>query len=290
MNDPTPSLPSRLHYTLITAVLALSLLAGCGRASRSEAPPPPTAVSPTVAAGDAQSLKVGAPVAAGRSLIVTMDVSLKVDDVDQARARIRGEVERAGGYVADATSSGAGEDRRAHLELRVPASKVRDVREGLGAVGEITSDVEKVQDVTEERADLKARLHNARVQEKRVLEIMTTKTGAIAETVEAERELARIRETIERLEAQERTLDGKVELATLRVTLAARSTPAWQTPGQSISAAGAAGLRGAAAFAVYAAMAFVASAPLLVPVGGVIAALLFAMRAKRRRLDRAMAG
>jgi Domain of unknown function (DUF4349) len=276
------------NKTLILATIALSLVLGAGCA-RSAAPQSESSAAPPVAAAPGD-LKVGAPLAAGRSLIVTLDVGLTVENVDHARARIRGEVERAGGYVADASSSGSGSDRYAHLELRVPSDKVRSLREGLGAVGEITSDVEKVQDVTDERADLKARLRNSRTQEKRVLEIMGQRTGTIAEVVESERELARIRETIERLEAQERAMDGKIELATVRVSLTSHGTPAWQTPGKSISSAASGGLRAAAAFGVYAAMAFVAAAPFLLPLGLVIAAIVYAARGKRRRLERVLAG
>lgn len=139
---------NKLHGLLALAV-ALSVATGCSRAERSPAPSG-VAAAPAAPAGE---MKVGAPVAAGRALVVTMDVGITVADVDQSRAAIRAEVERAGGYVADASSSGGPSERSVQMELRVPSDKVQGVRAALGRVGEITTDVEKVQDVTEERVD-----------------------------------------------------------------------------------------------------------------------------------------
>lgn len=278
-------------HALAAILLALCFTAGCAEKS---APATATRSAPTLASSAAPAggeMKAGAPIAVGRSLIVTMEVGITVADVDKARTTIRDELERAGGYVADASSSGMDESRTVRMELRVPATKVRGIRAALGGIGEVTTDVEKVQDVTEERADLEARLNNARTEEKRVLEIMTAKTGAIHEVLEAEKELARIRESIERMEAQKRSLEGRIDLATVNVTLSTQhGPPAWQTPGKSIGAAARGGAKFAAATAVYAAMAFVAAAPLLLPIAAMVLAIVFMMRSRRRTNDVAPAG
>jgi hypothetical protein len=235
-------------------------------------------------------MKAGAPVAVGRALVVTMDVGITVADVDQSRGAIRAEVERAGGYIADASSSGSSTERSVRMELRIPADKVQGVRAALGRVGEIMSDVEKVQDVTEERADLEARLHNARTSEKRILEIMATKTGAISEVIEAEKEVSRIRESIERMEGQKRSLDGRIDLATVHVTLSGQPQPAaWQTPGKSIASAAHGGVRAAAAAGVYGIMVFVAVAPIMMPIAAIIGGIVLALRARRRVQQEKMA-
>ena len=273
---------------LLGIALALCLVTGCSRGDRSPAPSGPGA---PVAAAQGGEMKTGA-LAAGRSLVVTMEVGLNVADVDASRSSIRGEVERAGGYVADASSSGGtgGDARVVHMELRVPANQVAGVRAALGRFGEVTSDVEKVQDVTEEHADLEARLHNARTSEKRILEIMSTKTGTITEVIDAEKEVSRIRESIERMESQKHALDGRIDLATVRVTLSGPPGPsAWQTPGKSIAGAARGGLRAAAAAAVYATILFVTVAPIALP----IAAIALALRARRRaqrQVQRMMVG
>jgi hypothetical protein len=111
---------------------------------------------------------------------------------------------------------------------------------------------------------------------------MSQKAGSIGDLLAAEKELARVRETVERYEAQKRTLDGRVDLATIHVSLATRPVPAWQTPKTSIARAASEGLRGAVALAVYGAMALVASAPILLPPLAVIAAALALLRNRRR--------
>ncbi len=280
--DPALAPPRGMNklHGLFAIALALSTITGCARADRA---PPPSGVAASAPAAQGGEMKAAAPASAGRALVVTMDVGITVADVDQSRAKIRAEVERAGGYIADASSSGGSGERFVHMQLRVPADKVQGIRGALGQVGEITNDVEKVQDVTEERADLDARLQNARVSEKRILEIMATKTGAIHEVIDAEKEVSRIRESIERMEGQKRALDGRIDLATVNVTLTGQPGPsAWQTPGKSIASAASGGVRAAAAAGVYAVMVVVAVAPIMLPIAALIAGIALALRAKRR--------
>ncbi|MBX3193216.1 MAG: DUF4349 domain-containing protein [Labilithrix sp.] len=287
----------RTNQALGLVVIALALATGAG-CSHDEAPSH-AASAPALAAPAASNAPVsadqppgaGAPLAAGQALIVTMELKMTTSDVRAATARIRGEVERAGGYVSDATESGSDEARTADIEVRVPTDRTKGLRESLASAGQIYSDVEKVEDVTEQRADLKARLQNARVQEKRVLEIMSHKSSTIGEVLEAERELSRVRESIERLEAQERSMEGKIALATVKIHVGREPVvtepepEAWRTPGKSILRAGGAGLRAAAALGVYAAMAIAASAPITIPVGAIVAiAIAFARKRKREQL------
>lgn len=289
---------------LVTIALALSLAAGCSKADRVGAiAAPPAAEAPAAPAGGGErAAAVGAKAPAGegtktavanRALVVTMDVAITVEDVDAVRARIKGRVERAGGYIADASTA----NHHATMDLRIPSSSVGSIHDALRDMGQVTQDAEKVQDVTEERADLEARLKNSRVQEQRVLEIMSKRTGAIAEVISAETELARIRETIERMEAQKRTLDSKIDLATVHVTLDTKSPPlpapeaelpAWKTPWKSISESAKAGGRAAAAFAVYALMVLAATAPFTLPLAAIALGIVYMFKNKKKKQLAAM--
>ncbi|HVH42044.1 MAG TPA: DUF4349 domain-containing protein, partial [Labilithrix sp.] len=220
----------------------------------------------------------------------TMDLSITVEHFDDALARLRASVDRAGGYVSEMHSGGAPGEQTARLEIRVPAERAQGIRGSLTELGEVKNAIEKVEDVTEQRADLEARLANARVQEKRLLEIMANRGGSIADLVETERELARVRENVERLEAQERSIRSKVDLATIHVSLATRSTPAWKTPGTSLYRAARNGAEGAAAVAVYAGMAVLTLAPLLLPIAMLVAAIVVFVRRRRASQLAAHAG
>lgn len=275
---PAPPIPrtmpmSKKLLAVVLSLLVAILASGCAAekaapATRGSHADAPAAVGPNVPPSE-------------RSRIVTMDVAITVDHFDDALARLRASVDRSGGYVSDLRASGAKGEETAHLEIRVPADRAQSVRGSLGELGEVTNASEKVEDVTEQRADIEARLANAKVQEKRLLEIMASKSGSIADLVESEKELARVRENVERLEAQQRSLKGKIDLATIHVSLAQRSTPAWKTPAVSLFRAGKLGVDGACAVAVYGGIAFLTIAPSLLPVLAVIAAVFFFVRRRR---------
>jgi hypothetical protein len=276
--------PSHRLPVFVLSTLMLAAGAGCSKAdSRAASSAAAPAAEAPGGGGAMGGERASADVpAADRALILTVDTSVRVTSVDDASAKVRAAVEKAGGYVSDASVHGDGEARSARLELRVPARGVSSLRTTLAGLGEITSDSEKVEDVTDARADLKARLANARVQEKRILTIMSERAGSIAEVIAAEHELARVRETIERLEAQERTMDGKIAMATVRVSLTGpAAAAAWETPGPSLARAAKNGGRGAAAIAVYGAMAFATVAPTIVPIVGFGLVLYYVLRRRR---------
>jgi hypothetical protein len=121
------------------------------------------------------------------------------------------------------------------------------------------------------------------VQEKRILEIVSGRTGSLADVLEAEKELSRIRENIEKLEAQKTALATQIDYAVVRLSIQPHTKPAWQTPGASLKQAAATGLRGAAAVFVYGGMAFVTVAPTLAPIALVIVGLVLVARRKSKK-------
>src|SRR5690606_29746185 len=130
----------------------------------------------------------------------------------------------------------------ARFELRVPAGELDAFRRGVRTLGDVEAETEEVRDVTEQRADLAARLRSARVAEERLLALLSERAESLADVVAIEDRLAQVRERIEQLEANERGLRDRVELATVRVELHARGTPFWHDPTAAISAAGRRGL------------------------------------------------
>jgi hypothetical protein len=255
-------------------MLVLVALSGCAKKEAS-----PASAAPQVASE-------GQPTSAQtRARALNVDTSLVVDDVEAPMRSIRDAVDASGGYVADAAMSGEDDERTARFDLRIPADALKPFMAKVSAVGKVTGYSERAEDVTDQRTDLKARLKNARTQEARIQDLMEKKTSTLGEIIEAEKELARVRENIERLDAQDRTMDGRVSFATVHVNLATRNVEAWRTPGSSIAHAATAGMRGAAAVFVFLAMAFVTVAPTLVPFVLVLFAAFALVRtvARRRR-------
>ena len=75
------------------------------------------------------------------------------------------------------------------------------------------------EEVTEQYVDLTARLSNARRTEKTLLDLLANRTGKLSDVLEVEQELARVREQIERMEAESKSLQNRVSFATLQVEL-----------------------------------------------------------------------
>lgn len=282
----------------VAAFFALALCAtGCSKReapATSSAPAAAVEAKPASGATPATATEGGAgakPLAASRALIVTIEMAITAKNPDAVAARLRDEVERAGGFVADANATGSGDYRSARLVLRVPADRTKSIRAAIADHGQVTSDTEKSEDVTEQRADLDARLSNARTQEKRLQEIMGNRTGSVADVLEVERELGRVRETIERLDAQKRTLDGKIDLATVTVNINATTPPPPPEEGALAKIADAfhGGVHATGVLALYGAMAFAAVSPVLVPMAIVAGMIVVVARRRRRAQLAAMA-
>jgi hypothetical protein len=73
--------------------------------------------------------------------------------------------------------------------------------------------------VGEEFVDVTARVANARRLEQRLVTLLATRTGKLEDVLAVERELARVREQIERYEGRLRYLSTRVETSTLTVTV-----------------------------------------------------------------------
>jgi hypothetical protein len=244
------------NHPIVRALLAFVLLVclacatGCGK--QSEPPAPSRAAS-------------GSP--EPRALIVTANLGVTVNDAEASSKRIRDAVDSSGGYVSNSTMERGVANRIVRMELRVPRSHMRALHARIASQGELTTDDEKVEDATDVQANVGARLVSARTHEKRLLEIMGGKAGSMAELLELEKELARVRENIERLEGEERGLKNRVEFVTVHLMVSTRQSPSWHTPGRAIVGAWHDGLEGAAAIGTALGMVFVGSLPTLVPIG-----------------------
>ena len=67
--------------------------------------------------------------------------------------------------------------------------------------------------------DVTARVTNARRLEERLITLLSTRTGKLDDVLHVERELARVREEIERYEGRLRYLGSRVATSTLTVTV-----------------------------------------------------------------------
>jgi len=153
-------------------------------------------------------------------IIRTGQASVQVDSLEQGIRAVRALAGRVGGYIAN-SSIVAGTERvhSATLEIKIPAARFDDAINGLQPIGHLESVNVSAEDVGEEFVDVAARAENGRKLEQRLIEILGTRTGRLSDVLAVERELARVREEIERQEGRMRFLRTRAAMSTLAVTV-----------------------------------------------------------------------
>ncbi|MFO0546746.1 MAG: DUF4349 domain-containing protein [Polyangiaceae bacterium] len=221
---------------------------------------------------------------ASRALRITTETTLASDDVGATVQAIREAVDATGGYISDARVGDMRQSKNADIEARIPVTELASFRSSVGALGEIVSDNEKAEDVTEQRADLGARLRNARTEEKRLLDILSNRTGALADVLAAERSLADCRDRIERLEAEDTVLENQIALATVKLHIRERTAPKVATTvGDDLAVAGRRGVDMAGSMMLGIAIAAATLGPSLAILALPLLLIVFAIRFTRAR-------
>jgi hypothetical protein len=164
--------------------------------------------------------QIAAELASGPMIIRTAQLTVVIQNLDSARAEVDKIVERYSGYVGDLTVSAPSNGARTlTATLRVPATQLASAIAELKKLGRVESETQNGHDVTAQYVDLEARLSNSRNTEKRLLELLSNRTGKLSDVLEVETELRQVREEIERMEGERRLLAKQVEYATLTATV-----------------------------------------------------------------------
>jgi hypothetical protein len=180
----------------------------------------------------------GATTGAPAMMIRIGQAFIEVEKVDPAILKIRQLAAQVGGYVANSSVSGGRDQiRQATLELKLPAPKYDEAVSSLSTIGKVETVNSTAQDVGEEFVDVSARVKNARRLEERLITLLETRTGKLDEVLRVERELARVREEIERYEGRLRFLSSRVAMSTLTITIHEPSPILGNNPGENPIAA-----------------------------------------------------
>ena len=153
-------------------------------------------------------------------IIRTGMASVQVDSLERGIAQVQALARRMGGFIANTNiQSGDYQVRSAVLEIKLPAARFEQAVSGLQPLGKVESVNVTAQDVGEEFVDVSARMANARRLEERLVQLLATRTGKLEDVLTVERELARVREEIERYEGRLRYLRTRAAVSTLTVTV-----------------------------------------------------------------------
>jgi hypothetical protein len=185
----------------------------------------PTAKNPS------SGLTVSAPMIAR-----TVSLSLIAKDFDASRASLDSILARHNGYSANlAVNTPQGAARTLEASLRIPAPQLPAALIEIKALGRAEAESQNGEEVTQQHADLLARLKNSRETEQRLQAILTERTGKISDVLEVEQEIARVRGEIEQMEAEQKNLEHRVDFATINLQLSEEYKAKLDSPAPAIS-------------------------------------------------------
>jgi hypothetical protein len=155
-----------------------------------------------------------------RQVIRNGSLELVVNDINDSANRIQDVAEQLGGFVASSRIDDQDDQATdGSMTIRVPADSFRDALNQLKQLAvRTTFEQTSARDVTDELTDLEARLRNARRTESQYLSIME-EANSVDDTLKVQERLSRVRERIERLEANQKQLQRQVRLATIDIDL-----------------------------------------------------------------------
>ena len=213
-------------------------VAATATARADEAQPQETKDAPSTPAAGGDLVVPGAAQVAPTMVIRNGQASIEVDKLDPAIVKIRQLATQLGGYIGNSSVVGGHDQvRSATFELKIPAQRFDQAVNGLGAIGKVESVNATAEDVGEEFVDVTARVNNAHRLEDRLIALLATRTGKLQDVLSVERELARVREEIERYEGRLRYLKTRAAVSTLSITVHEPVPILGQSPGENPIAA-----------------------------------------------------
>lgn len=244
---------------VVAAMIGPTLVGGFATSGRDESSTDLTAVAPAVGVPDGVSGMIE-PYAAGEESVPGLDIdalspglgqtdaeivshgsiSLRVGDVDAGVSDVTRIARAAEGYVQTseigrssetiyegypqvASSSGA------WMQIRVPAEALDDVFDDVAALGDVVTSSLSREDVTSIAIDLRARVTAAETSVDRLTTLLS-QAETTADLIAAESALAERQATLEAYQQELATLDSRIAMSTLSVSLTPEDEPTTADP------------------------------------------------------------
>ena len=164
-----------------------------------------------------------------RKLVRAANVDLEVKSFDEALQSINTLASEGRGYVATTSSQKQENGKlRGQVIIKILPENLDGFLLKLRKLGDLKNQMLATEDVTKAYVDTDARLRNSRLIEKRLVDLLETNAGRVADLLEVEKELGRVREQIEQLQGELKFMDIQVQFATVTISLAEKDleTPA----------------------------------------------------------------
>ena len=185
-----------------------------------------------------------------RFQIKTANLSVEVEDVPKAQQEAESIAKAVGGRVESSSKKNdEGSLATAELTFRVPVGSFETAVNRIRKLGRVTNDQLTGEDVTAQVYDAEARLKVMRAEEDQYVELLKA-TKKIGEVLSVKERLSQVRQEIESLDAQRKSLREQAAESTINLSLTERPKPdrprentnwledAWSNAVSGLSAAG----------------------------------------------------
>ena len=214
--------------SLLLCLVLLCSLTACGGSAkntsamgvvREEA----AAEAPAMMADNAASLKGtqsgSAALPEGRKWIITIDMNVETNDLDNLMENLDREIHAKGGYVEDqnihnGSTYASRRYRSASLTIRVPDEKVDQFTSDIAGLANVVSQNLRREDITLKYVATSSRVTALETEEARLLELLA-KAETMEDLLEIEARLTDVRYELENHASQLRLYDNQVDYATI---------------------------------------------------------------------------
>lgn len=234
---------------------------------------------------DTYAATTGTEAQPGRKIVLNAEYALKVSDAEAVSASLQQLARSNGGYVVEANVQKVDDATvQGRLVLRIPSTRYGGVLEQIRTLGEVKSERQWSQDVTDQFIDQETRLKVLQEHEAKLLEL-AGKAEKFEDWLKVTQQLNETRAQIESSQGRLKRLTNEVEYSTMTIHLnqpahlkGAAAPTLWRQMGNSFSESVALMMGLARDFVV----GLAAVAPFLGPVGILAIGALLVMRRRRR--------
>lgn len=179
--------------------------------------------SPREAGDVTAQILSGGKVEGERKIIRSAYMSIETTGFERTVDEILGKVSLYMGYIESSEIQGKPRrqekqpaNRKAHLEVRIPRKSFDQFISGLGDVGSVINQQVTGEDITGQYLDVEARLKSLKLQEERLLTILS-KAELLQDIIELERELSNVRYEIENYTGTLKKWDNLIEYSKVTI-------------------------------------------------------------------------
>jgi anti-sigma factor RsiW len=218
---PKSETETQLPVTVYSADTLTQQASTARRTKKSNEENTPAAADETISQSEDPSASPSAVgPTANRKLIRNATAELEVASFDESVQKITAYAAEEKGYVATTNSEKQANGKlRGEIVVKVLPDGLDRFLGKLRGIGELKNQALTTEDVTKSYFDTESRLKNARLMEQRLIEILKTKSKDVADLLEVEKELGRVREQIETMQGELKFMDSQVAFATVTITL-----------------------------------------------------------------------